>query len=411
MEGKIFLHLLSPGTITILNNYAWNKEIKEMSMFEFEFTEEQKMLRDMTRDFVNTEVKPRAHKIDEEECIPPELIRKIADTGFLGASFPQEYGGGGFGELGYCVMQEEMGRGCLSTSTFIGAHQSIGANAIYIGGSEELKKKYLVPLAEGKYIGGFALTEATAGSDSFNLRTKANLEGNEWVINGEKLWITNGGIADILSVFARTERGISAFVVETKTPGFHAGPKEKKMGIRGSMTNAITFENVRIPKENLIGVDGRGFLIAMKTLDAGRLGLGAACLGAMKELLEMSTKYAKERKQFDEPLAHFQSIQFMLADIAMTIYALESMVYRTAQEYDEKKSVSRQAAYVKLYASEQLCKVADKAVQIHGGMGYSRELPIERYYRDARINKIFEGTSEVQRLVIAHDILKKNGKV
>jgi alkylation response protein AidB-like acyl-CoA dehydrogenase len=304
-----------------------------------------------------------------------------------------------------------MGRGCLSTSTFIGAHQSIGANAIYIGGSEELKKKYLVPLAEGKYIGGFALTEATAGSDSFNLRTKAHLDGNEWVINGEKLWITNGGFADILSVFARTERGISAFVVETKTPGFHAGPKEKKMGIRGSMTNALTFENVRIPKENLIGVDGRGFLIAMKTLDAGRLGLGAACLGAMKELLEMSTKFAKERKQFGEPLSHFQSIQFMLADISMTIYALESMVYRTAQEYDEKKTVSRQAAYVKLYASEQLCKVADLAVQIHGGMGYSRELPIERYYRDARINKIFEGTSEVQRLVIAHDILKKNGKV
>jgi alkylation response protein AidB-like acyl-CoA dehydrogenase len=225
------------------------------------------------------------------------------------------------------------------------------------------------------------------------------------------LWITNGGFADVLSVFARTERGISAFVVETKTPGFTAGPKEKKMGIRASMTNALTFENVRIPKDNIIGDDGRGFLIAMKTLDAGRLGLGAACLGAMKELLELSTKYAKERKQFDAPLSQFQAIQFMLADIAMTIYALESMVYRTAQEYDEKKPVSRQAAYVKLYASEQLCKVADKAVQIHGGMGYSRELPIERYYRDARINPIFEGTSEVQRLVIAREILKKNGKV
>jgi len=380
-------------------------------MFQFEFTEEQKMLREMARDFVNAEVKPLAHQIDEEEQIPEELRRKIADIGFLGASFPQEYGGGGFGEVGYCVMQEEMGRGCLSTSTFIGAHQSIGANAIYIGGSEALKKKYLVPLAEGKLIGGFALTEANAGSDSFNLRTKARLDGNEWVINGEKLWITNGGFADVISVFARTERGISAFVVETKTPGFSAGPKEKKMGIRGSMTNALTFENVRIPKENIIGDDGRGFLIAMKTLDAGRLGLGAACLGAMKELLEMSTKYAKERKQFDAPLSQFQAIQFMLADMAMTIYALESMVYRTAQEYDEKKPVSRQAAYVKLYASEQLCKVADSAVQIHGGMGYSRELPIERYYRDARINKIFEGTSEVQRLVIARDIIKKNGKV
>jgi len=380
-------------------------------MFQFEFTEEQRMLRDMARDFVNAEVKPIAHQIDEEEKIPPELIRKIADLGFLGASFPQEYGGGGFGEVGYCVMQEEMGHGCLSTSTLIGAHQSIGANAIYLGGSEELKKKYLVPLAEGKMIGGYALTEASAGSDAFNLKTRARLDGNEWVINGDKLWITNGGIADVLSVFARTERGISAFVVETKTPGFSAGPKEKKMGIRGSMTNALTFDNVRVPKENMIGEDGRGFLIAMKTLDAGRLGLGAACVGAMKELLELSTKFAKERKQFDSPISKFQAVQFMLADMAMIIYALESMVYRTAQDYDEKKLVSRQAAYVKLYASEQLCKVADMAVQIHGGMGYSRELPIERYYRDARINPIFEGTSEVQRLVIARDVLKKNGKV
>jgi len=380
-------------------------------MFQFEFTEEQRMLRDMARDFVNAEVKPIAHQIDEEEKIPPELIRKIADLGFLGASFPQEYGGGGFGEVGYCVMQEEMGHGCLSTSTLIGAHQSIGANAIYLGGSEELKKKYLVPLAEGKMIGGYALTEASAGSDAFNLKTRARLDGNEWVINGDKLWITNGGIADVLSVFARTERGISAFVVETKTPGFSAGPKEKKMGIRGSMTNALTFDNVRVPKENMIGEDGRGFLIAMKTLDAGRLGLGAACVGAMKELLELSTKFAKERKQFDSPISKFQAVQFMLADMAMIIYALESMVYRTAQDYDEKKLVSRQAAYVKLYASEKLCEVADMAVQIHGGMGYSRELPIERYYRDARINKIFEGTSEVQRLVIARDVLKKNGKV
>jgi alkylation response protein AidB-like acyl-CoA dehydrogenase len=380
-------------------------------MFEFELSEEQRMLRDMTRDFVNAEIKPVAQKIDEEECIPPDLIRKIADQGFLGASFPPEYGGGGFGEIGYCIIQEEIGRGCLSTSTLIGAHQSIGANAIYLGGSEELKKKYLVPLAEGKLLGGFALTEAMAGSDSFNLRTKAHLDGNQWVLNGEKIWITNGGLADVLSVFARTERGISAFVVETKTPGFSAGPKEKKMGIRGSMTNAISFDNVRVPKENIIGDDGRGFLIAMKTLDAGRLGLGAACVGAAKELLELSTKFAKERKQFDTPIAQFEAVQFMLADMATYIYAMESMVYRTAQDYDAKKSISRQSAHVKLYCSEALCSVADMAVQIHGGMGYSRELPVERFYRDARINKIFEGTNEVQRLVISRDVIKKNGKV
>ena len=378
-------------------------------MFDFEFTEEQKMLREMVRDFTNSEIKPVARRIDEEEKIPPELIQKIKDLGLLGAAFPQEYGGGGFGEVGYCIVQEEIGRGCLSTATFIGAHESIGANAIYIGGSEHLKKKYLVPLAEGKFIGAFALTETLAGSDSFNLRTRAHLDGNEWVINGEKLWITNGSLADVISAFARTEKGISGFVVETKLPGFTAGPPEKKMGIRGSVTSPITFDNVRVPKENIIGDDGRGFLIAMKTLDAGRLGLGAACVGAAKELLELSTKYAKERKQFDVAISQFEAIQFMLAEMATVIYAMESIVYRTAAAYDAGKPVSRQSATVKLFCSEGLDKVADHAVQIHGGMGYSRELPIERFYRDSRINLIFEGTNEIQKIVIARDVIKKNG--
>ena len=378
-------------------------------MFDFEFTEEQKMLRDMVRDFTNSEIKPVARRIDEEEKIPPELIQKIKDLGLLGAAFPQEYGGGGFGEVGYCIVQEEIGRGCLSTATFIGAHESIGANAIYIGGSEHLKKKYLVPLAEGKFIGAFALTETLAGSDSFNLRTRAHLDGNEWVINGEKLWITNGSLADVISAFARTEKGISGFVVETKLPGFTAGPPEKKMGIRGSVTSPITFENVRVPKENIIGDDGRGFLIAMKTLDAGRLGLGAACVGAAKELLELSTKYAKERKQFDVAISQFEAIQFMLAEMATVTYAMESIVYRTAAAYDAGKPISRQSATVKLFCSEGLDKVADHAVQIHGGMGYSRELPIERFYRDSRINLIFEGTNEIQKIVIARDVIKKNG--
>jgi alkylation response protein AidB-like acyl-CoA dehydrogenase len=378
-------------------------------MFDFEFTEEQKMLREMVRDFTNSEIKPVARRIDEEEKIPPELIQKIKDLGLLGAAFPQEYGGGGFGEVGYCIIQEEIGRGCLSTATFIGAHESIGANAIYIGGSEHLKKKYLVPLAEGKFIGAFALTETLAGSDSFNLRTRAHLDGNEWVINGEKLWITNGSLADVISAFARTEKGISGFVVETKLPGFTAGPPEKKMGIRGSVTSPITFENVRVPKENIIGDDGRGFLIAMKTLDAGRLGLGAACVGAAKELLELSTKYAKERKQFDVAISQFEAIQFMLAEMATVTYAMESIVYRTAAAYDAGKPISRQSATVKLFCSEGLDKVADHAVQIHGGMGYSRELPIERFYRDSRINLIFEGTNEIQKIVIARDVIKKNG--
>jgi len=375
----------------------------------FEYTEEQKMLRDMVRDFVNTEIKPIAGKIDEEEHIPRELIDKMRDLGLLGAVFPPEYGGGGFGETGYCIMQQEIARGCMSTATFIGAHESIGANAIYIGGSEELKQKYLVPLAEGRMIGAFALTEVLAGSDSFNLRTRAELDGDCWVLNGEKMWITNGGIADVVSVFARTSRGISGFVVETKLPGFSAGPPEKKMGIRGSHTSPITLENVRIPKENIIGEDGRGFVVAMKTLDAGRLGLGAACTGAAKELLELSAKYSKERKQFDVPIAQFEAIQWMLAEMSTLIYAMESIVFRTAWMYDEGKSVSRQSATVKLFCSEGLDRVADMAVQIHGGMGYSRDLPVERYYRDSRINRIFEGTNEIQKMVIAKEVLKKNG--
>ncbi|RJP67963.1 MAG: acyl-CoA dehydrogenase [Ignavibacteriales bacterium] len=380
-------------------------------MFEFKFTEEQNMLRDMVRDFCNNEIKPIAKKIDEDEKIPRELINKLAEIGVLGVSFPEEYGGSGFGEVGYCISQEEIARGCMSTATFIGAHQSIGTNAIYLGGSEELKKKYVVPLAKGEYIGAFCLTEAQAGSDSFNVKTRAKLDGNEWVINGDKLWITNGGIADVVSVFARTDKGISAFVVETKTPGFSAGPAEKKMGIKGSTTNPIIFDNVRIPKENLIGHDGRGFLVAMKTLDAGRLGLGAACLGAAKELLELSTKYAKEREQFDTSISNFQAIQFMLAEMAIMIFNMESIVYRTAVEYDLKKNISRQSAMVKYYCSESLDVIADYAVQIHGGMGYSRELPVERFYRDSRINRIFEGTNEIQKGIIARDVLKRNGRL
>lgn len=380
-------------------------------MFEFKFTEEQNMLREMVRDFTTNEIKPIASKIDIEGKIPEDLIKKMAEIGLLGISFPEEYGGGGFGEVGYCIMQEEIGRGCLSTATFIGAHQSIGSNTIYLGGNEEQKKKYLVPLAQGEKIAAFGLTEAQAGSDSFHLKTKADIEGDEWVINGEKLWITNGGIADIISLFARTEKGISAFIVETSTPGFKAGPPEKKMGIRGSVTNALSFENVRIPKENILGTDGRGFLLAMKTLDAGRLGLGAACLGVSKELLELSTKYAKERVQFDHPIAQFQAIQFMLADMAVMIYNMESIVYRTAVDYDQRKDISRQSAMVKLYCSEALDRIADFAVQIHGGMGYSQEMPIERIYRDSRINRIFEGTNEIQKGIIAREIIKKSGKI
>jgi len=378
-------------------------------MFELVFTEEQKMLRDMVRDFANNELKPIAAKIDEEEAIPEEIIKKLGELGILGAPFPIEYGGSGFGEVGYCIIQEEIGRACLSTATMIGAHVSIGTNAIYIGGSEKIRQKYVVPCAQGEKIAAFALTESKAGSDAFDVSTRAERDGDFWILNGEKMWITNGPFADVFSVFARTSRGITAFVVEKDMPGFSAGAPEKKMGIRGSKTSTLTFDNVRVPHENMIGEEGRGFLIAMKTLDAGRLGLGAACLGACKELLEMSVRYAKERKQFNEPIANFQAVQFMIAEMATLIYQVESLVYRTAVLYDKGTMLSRQSAMVKLVASEALDKCVDYAMQIHGGMGYSRELPIERFYRDSRINRIFEGTTEIQKLVIARDIIKRNG--
>lgn len=389
-------------------NYTFYKGVK---MIEFAFSEEQNMLRDMVKDFATNELKPIASQIDENERIPEEIIKKIGELGLLGTPFPMEYGGSGFGEVGYCIAQEEIGRACLSTATFIGAHVSIGTNAIYIGGSEEVRQKYMVPCAQGEKIACFALTEQGAGSDSFNLRTKAELDGDNWVINGEKLWITNAPFADIFSVFARTNKGITAFVVEKGTPGLIPGAPEKKMGIKGSQTSAITFDNVIVPKENMIGQDGRGFLIAMKTLDAGRLGLGAACLGACKELLELSTRYSKERKQFNEPISNFQAVQFMLAEMATLIYTSEALIYRTAAKYDEGKMLARESAIVKLFTSEALDKVADLAIQVHGGMGYSKEMPIERFYRDSRINRIFEGTTEIQKVIIARDLIKRNGRM
>ncbi len=377
---------------------------------DFRLTREQKMLRDLAKEFTDSEIRPIAMQIDENEEIPQSLIKKLAEVGLLGTAFPEEYGGGGFGEIGYCLAQEEVTKACASTATLIGAHQSIGTNAIYLGGSEELKMKYLPALTSGEKIAAFALTEPEAGSDSFNLKTEAKLVNDKWILNGTKSWVSNGSIADVFSVFARTEKGISGFVVEKDFPGVHLGPNEKKMGLKGSSANSLTFDDVEIPKENIIGLDGRGFITAMNTLDAGRLGLGAGCIGASKELLKLSTIYAKQRKQFGNPISKFQAIQFMLADITTNIYAMESIVYRTAHKYDKKENISSDSAIVKMFCSEKMVEIADQALQIHGGMGFSRELPIERFYRDARILKIFEGTNEIQRLIIAKNILKNNGK-
>ncbi len=372
-------------------------------------TEDLKMLREMVKDFTDSEIRPLADSIDENEEIPQELINKLAEVGLLGTAFPEKYGGGGFGEYGLCIAQEEVTKACGSTATFIGAHQSIGTNAIYIGGSEDLKQKYLPDLTSGKKIAAFALTEPEAGSDAFNLQTTANFDGTKWILNGQKLWITNGGIADVYSVFARTDKGITGFVVEKNSPGVNIGANEKKLGIKGSATNSLTFENVEIPKENIIGTDGRGFAIAMKTLDAGRIGVGAASVGASKEMLRLSIDYANQRKQFNQPISKFQAIQFMIAEMTTKIYAMESILYRAAEKYDNNEDVMQEAAMVKLFCSEAVSEVADMALQIHGGMGFSRELSIERFYRDARILRIFEGTSEIQKLVISRKAFKNNG--
>ncbi|UCF06893.1 MAG: acyl-CoA dehydrogenase family protein [bacterium] len=377
---------------------------------DFTFTDEQNMLREMVKKFVNNEVKPIAERIDREERIPRDLIDKIGELGLLGVSFPEEYGGAGMGEIGYCIVQEEIGRGCASTATFIGAHQSIGAASIYMFGTEEQKQKYLVPLAQGTKIGAYALTEPNAGSDAFACETLAEEKDDHYLLNGRKIFITNGSFADIFTVFAKNKGGkvdgkLSTFIAEKGFPGFSTGKIEKKMGIKGSETAELILEDVKVPKENLLGRAGRGILVGMRVLACGRLGLGAAALGAAKECLALSANYSKERVQFGKKISQNQAVQWMLAEMAVEVYNMESILYRTAWLFDQGKNVTRESSIVKLYCSEALDRIVDKAMQIYGGYGYISEFPIERMYRDSRINRIFEGTSEIQKMIIAHDVL------
>jgi alkylation response protein AidB-like acyl-CoA dehydrogenase len=382
-------------------------------MIEFTFSEEQDLIRRTVRDFVEKEVKPLAPQIDETKKIPSKLIEMAKELGLFGIKFPEEYGGAGAGETGYCIACEELGHGCGSLAALIGAHQSIGATAIYLAGSEAQKRKYLVPLAQGRLIGAYALTEPGAGSDAANISTTAVRYGNEWVINGQKIWITNGSIADVLVVYTVTDKrlrargGITAFIVERDFKGFKVGRSEDKMGIRASDSAQLFFEDMRVPNENVLGKVGEGFKVAMETLDHGRLSLAANCIGASKEVLDMSIGFAKQRVQFGRPIAEQEAIQWMIAEMAASIYAMESIVYRTAWMADRGMRFSRESAIVKMLCSEAADEVIDKALQIHGGSGYMREYQIERFYRDARVNRIFEGTNEIQRLVIARDVLKK----
>lgn len=381
---------------------------------DFTFSEEHEMVRELARKFADKEVRPHAEEIDKNCDVPREILDKAAELGFMGMPFPEEYGGAGLGEIGYCIMLEEISRACMSTAAALGGHVSIGAMAVYLGGTEEQKKRLLPSMCAGEKLAAFAVTEPQAGSDAAAMRTTAVRKGDRYILNGQKTFITNGGIADVYSVFAITDpnagvRGISAFLVDKASPGFSTGKPEEKMGIRGSHTADLFFEDVEVPVENRLGPENQGFKIAMQTLDVGRIGIGAQSLGAAREVLHLSTQHANQRVQFGKPIAKLQAIQWMLAEMATEIYSMESILYRTAWMCDKGIPYSREAAMTKLYCSEAAGRCVDKAVQIHGGMGYMREYPIERFYRDARITRIYEGTNEIQKLVIARDVLKKEG--
>jgi len=379
----------------------------------FELTEEQNLIRDMVREFAETEVAPTARIRDEEERFDrPLMFDRLAELGLTGIVFPEEYGGAGADYISYAIAVEELSRVCASTGVTLSAHLSLGANPIYLFGNEEQKQQFLAPLARGEKMGAFGLTEPSAGTDAGGTRTTGVKDGDGWILNGTKIFITNAGEAETYVVFARTDKsaqkhhGISAFIVEKNTPGFTFGKKEQKMGIRSSPTMELIFDNCRIPANQLLGEEGQGFKVAMKTLDGGRIGIASQALGIAQGALDAAVNYAKERKQFDTQIAKFQGVQFQLADMATQIEASRLLVYSAAYKASNGLSYSQASAMAKLMASETAMRVTTQAVQIFGGYGYTREFPVERMMRDAKITEIYEGTSEVQRLVIGAALTK-----
>lgn len=378
---------------------------------DFTLSKEHQMLQTLFRDFAEKEVKPLAEELDEEERFPVETVEKMKKYGFLGIPFPKEYGGQGCDTLAYIMCVEELSKVCATTGVIVSAHTSLGSNPIKQYGTEEQKQKYLVPLAKGEKLGAFGLTEAGAGTDASGQQTKAVLDGDHYVLNGNKIFITNAGYADIYIIMAMTDKskgnhGISAFIVEKDFPGFSVGKKERKMGIRGSATAELIMENCIVPKENLLGKEGQGFKIAMNTLDGGRIGIAAQALGIAEGALNEAITYVKERKQFGRPLSKFQNTQFVIADLKAKIEAAQLLVYRAAIAKDTQERFSVEAAIAKLIAAETAMEVTTKCVQLLGGYGYTREYPLERMMRDAKITEIYEGTSEVQRMVISGAALK-----
>ncbi|MBK5459080.1 acyl-CoA dehydrogenase family protein [Peribacillus sp. TH27] len=369
-------------------------------------------MKNMIRNFVEKEVEPYIQQIEEEDAIPQHLVEKSKELGLFGISIPEQYGGIGLNAVEKATVLEQLGRTHNGFVSLISAHTGIGSTGLVKLASEHLKNKYLPEMAAGNKIAAFALSEPGAGSDATNLATSAVKKGDYWVMNGTKHFITNGPIADVYTVFALTDKekgakgGITAFLIERDFPGLTVGKKDKKMGLRGSYTSQVIFEDCIIPEENVIGEVGMGYMSALKILGEGRVGLAARAVGSCGKLIELSAKYAKERIQFGKPIADNQAIQWMLADMATETEAARALTMMAAQKIDEGKKVIKEASMAKLFASDVFNRVADKAVQIHGGMGYMAEYPVERFYRDARITKIYEGTNEIQRLIIARNILE-----
>ena len=380
---------------------------------DFELPEELRLLQRTVRDFVEGRLQPIEAQVEDDDRIPDAVVTQMAALGFFGLPFPEAYGGAGAGDLGYCVALEEFGRTSAAFSNLIGAHTSIGSMSIYLGGTEAQKRRYLPDLAAGRKIAAFSLTEPSSGSDAASIQTSARKRGDHWILNGTKIWVTNGPIADVVIVYAANDRslgprgGITAFIVEKGFPGFRVGRVDDKMGLRGSYTGELVFEDCLVPEENVLGgAVGGGFKTALGALDIGRVSLAAGAVGSSQHLLELAIEHSKRRVQFGRPIAVNQAIQWMLADSAVEIHATRLMVHDAAAKLDRGVRVSTEAAMVKVFASEMAGRVVDRVLQIHGGMGYMKGSPVERAYRDTRILRIYEGTSEVQRMIIAEELLK-----
>ena len=377
---------------------------------DFSFSEEQEILRRTVKEFAEKEIIPISKKMEEEKRIPQELLRKMGEMGLMGMTIPEEWGGAGADMVSYCLALEEISRASASLGVVMAVNNLV-CYPILEFGTEKQKREYLIPLARGKYIGAYALTEPNAGSDAKSIETTARLEGGEWVLNGSKLFITNGGIAQVFVVFAKTDkekgaRGISAFIVERGTEGFRIGREEEKLGLRASSTVELIFEDCRIPEENLLGKLNEGFINAMKVLTEGRIAISALAIGIARAAYEASLEYSKQRKQFGRPISEFQAIRWILADMAMKIEASKLLTYRAAWLKDQGKDPVLEASMAKLFSSEAAMWITTKAIQIHGGYGYTQEYPVERYFREAKVTEIYEGTSEVQRMIISREILR-----